>query len=152
MRDFSKVVPHLWRSKRFGSLNDDGRLLVLYLLTCPHQTSAGCMSLPDAYAAADLNWTDGRLDAARLSVIEVEMLVFDPATDEYCVRRWFKHNPPTNKKHLAGVERTISALHSDTVREAAEQELSECVEYGSLTASNDTNRLLSTPMMKGGRG
>lgn len=151
MRDFSKVVPHLWRSKRFGSLNDDGRMLVLYLLTCPHQTSAGCMSLPDAYAAADLNWTDGRLDAARLSIIEAGMLAFDAVTSEYFVRRWFKHNPITNIKHRQGVESTITALDSDAVREAAEAELEECCPR-SGAASNDTSRLLKTSIMQGGRG
>lgn len=128
MRDFSKVSPQIWRSKRFGALDDDARMFVLYLLTCQHQSSAGCMSLPDAYAMADLNWTRERLHAARQAVTNADMLVYDGASDEYFVRRWFQHNPPTNPKHRAGIERLVLELDSDAVQEAAEVEFSECLD------------------------
>lgn len=152
MRDFSKVSPQIWRSKRFGTLGDDARMFILYLLTCQHQTSAGCMSLPDAYAAADLHWTGERLQAARQAVIDADMLVHDGASDEYFVRRWYQHNPPTNSKHRHGVERLISELDSEAVQEAA-----QC-EYQSLSPAQDAakaggdNRLLSTSFITGNKG
>ena len=66
MRTFSKISPKLWRSPRFRSLESgDERLLYLYVLTCEHQSSAGCFRLPDAYAASDLGWTEERLSDAR---------------------------------------------------------------------------------------
>jgi hypothetical protein len=126
MRDYSKVSPKLWRSPRFRALqDDDARYLYVYLLSCEHQTSAGCFRLPDAYAAADLRWTDEKLDASRKSLVHGAMIAHDAATEEYFVLRWFRHNPPTNGKHLKGVQRIISELDSDCVREVAEAELTE---------------------------
>lgn len=128
MREYSKVSPKLWRSKRFRNLaSDDARLLYLFLLTCEHQTSAGCFRLPDAYAAADLGWNADRMEGARVPLI-AEMIAHDAETEEYFVRRWFNHNPPTNQKHLKGVQRLISELDSDHVRETAEEELNGHIE------------------------
>jgi hypothetical protein len=127
MRDFSKVSPKLWRSGRFRDLSDDARLLYLFLLTCEHQTSAGCCRIPGAYATADLGakWTAERLHAARDHLSKAELIVHDDNTDEYFVCRWFKHNPPTNQKHLQGVRRMISELDSEAVREVAAADLLE---------------------------
>jgi len=126
MREYSKISPKLWRSPRFRDLaSDDARLFYLYTLTCGHQTSAGCFRAPDAYVASDLAWSESRVVAARAEAIETGLIVHDPATDEYFVPRWLQHNPTTNGKHLKGVERLISQLDSDHVREAAEYELDE---------------------------
>lgn len=128
MREYSKVSPKLWRSKRFRLLaTDDARMFYLYLLTCEHQTSAGCFRLPDAYAASDLGWDTERMEGARAPLV-TDMIGHDAETDEYFVRRWFNHNPPTNQKHLKGVQRIISELDSDHVREIAEEELMEHIE------------------------
>lgn len=127
-RDFSKVSPKVWRSPRFRGLqNEQAKLFYLYLLTCEHQSSAGCFRLPDAYAAADLAWSEVDLTAAREACIDAGLLVHDPETEEYFVLRWFKHNPSTNGKHRKGIERLISDLDSDHVREAAEAEFIESV-------------------------
>jgi hypothetical protein len=123
MRDFSKVSPKVWRSPRFRGLQSEGaRLFYLYVLTCEHQSSAGCFRLPDAYAAADLSWSPERLEEYRAALVGAGLLVHDPETEEYFVTRWFKHNPGTNAKHRAGIARLISELDSDVVREAAEAE------------------------------
>ena len=51
-RDFFKVSPNLWSSRKFRGLPDDQcRLLYLYLLTCKHANSCGCFELPVAYIA-----------------------------------------------------------------------------------------------------
>ena len=126
MRTFSKISPKLWRSPRFRSLESgDARLLYLYVLTCEHQSSAGCFRLPGAYAASDLGWTEGRLSEAREALTKAALLVHDAGTDEYFVPRWFKHNPACNAKHKQGIERLISELDSDHVREAAESEYAD---------------------------
>src|SRR5690349_18898006 len=127
-RDFSKVSPKVWRSPRFRGLqNEQAKLFYLYLLTCEHQSSAGCFRLPDAYAAADLAWSENDLAAAREGCVDAGLLIHDPETEEYFVPRWFKHNPSTNGKHRKGIERLISDLDSDRVREAAEAEFTETV-------------------------
>ena len=158
MREYSKVSPKLWRSPRFRSLaNEDARLLYLFVLTCEHQSSAGCFRLPDAYAAADLAWTSDRLHAARTHLVNADLLVHDAATDEYFVPRWFRHNPPTNPKHRKGVERLISEVDSDEVRDAAETEYSDHLTSKNLLdspfepLSNSGDRLTNTSYFKNGR-
>lgn len=149
-RDFSKVSPKVWRSPRFRGLqSDQAKLFYLYVLTCEHQSSAGCFRLPDAYAAADLSWPRDILETARAHLIETQLLVHDPETEEYFVPRWFKHNPSTNPKHRKGIERQISDLDSEHVRRVAEAEFIESVPEQSplevrpypngLTASRLTN-------------
>lgn len=154
MRDYSKVSPKLWRSRRFSQLPDDARMFYMFLLTCEHQTSAGCLRLPEAYAAADLNWQPERLGGARAPLIP-EMIAYDGATDEYFILRWFRHNPPTNSKHLKGVKRLISEVDSDTVREVAEAELTDqqAVPEGAenVVPWETDNRLVSA-LNKRGRG
>lgn len=124
MRDFSKVSPRLWQSIRFRNLpDDDARYLYLFLLTCSHNNSAGAFRLPAAYAAADLGWTVDRLDKGLGALADGNLIERDQTTEELFVLRWFHHNPPTNRKHLLGIERLISELDSDAVRETAEAEV-----------------------------
>lgn len=159
-RDFSKVSPKLWRSPRFRGLEDErAKLLYLYVLTCQHQTSAGCFKLPDAYVIADLGWATEHFAVARASLVEAGLLFHDPATEEYFVPRWYRHNPGTNTNHKKGICRLISELDSDALREIAEQEYSDChpEESNPIAASSIPNgngsHLTNTRFLKsmGGR-
>lgn len=145
MRVYSRISPKVWRSPRFRGLpTDRAKAFYLYTLSCEHQSSAGCFRLPDAYAAADLAWTESELDEARSTVIAADLLIHDPATEEYFVPRWFKHNPSCNTKHRKGIERLISEMDSDIVREAAEMEFAESIPV-------ESENPLDTPMLGGGR-
>ena len=126
-RQFHKISPPVWRSKRFRSLTEDGRLLWFYFATSPHQTSAGCCRVPSAYGEADLGWSRDRFQTNRDLLIGADMITHDDETDESFVRRWFQHAPPTNAKHAAGIASIIASLDSDVVREQAEAEFVETV-------------------------
>lgn len=153
MRDFSKVSPRLWQSVRFRNLpDDDARFLYLFLLTCPHNNSAGAFRLPTAYAAADLGWTADRLGNSLGALAAGDMIERDSETEELFVLRWFNHNPPTNRKHLLGIERLISEIDSDAVREAAEGEVSdhaERIHALPAAASGNGSRLTNSNYMRG---
>lgn len=154
-REYSKVSPKVWRSPRFRGLQVEQKLFYVYVLTCEHQSSAGCFRLPDAYAAADLGWTERDLEKARSALIGAELLVHDPATEEYFVLRWFKHNPGTNPKHRSGIQRLISELDSDHVREAAEAEYSSTapepnpLDSPSVTQIGSSSRLANSSYLRG---
>ena len=123
-REFSKISPKVWRSKRFRALpTDDARFLLLYLLTSEHQTSAGCFRMPDAYAASDLAWQVDKMQTARRHLVEGGLIAFDGSTDEYFVLGWFEHNKPMNASHQKSIVRVVSGVESDPVRETAEAEL-----------------------------
>lgn len=119
---FTKISSSLWRSKRFIALSDDAKLVFIYLLTSEHITSAGCCRLPDGYALVDLNWTPDRYRSARQELVDSGMVVFDTATSDLFVTGWFRHSPAMNQSHQKSIERCISEIESDAVRERAEEE------------------------------
>ncbi len=99
MRDFSKVAPQVWRSKKFRSLNDRGRLLYLYLLTCPHANSAGCYNLPIGYATHDLGWSDKSVLDTIGSLCDTLLIGYNEAEETVFINNWFIFNPAQNPKH-----------------------------------------------------
>lgn len=126
-RQFHKIAPPVWRSKRFLSLPDDGRLLWFYFAAGPHQTSAGCSRIPPAYAESDLGWSCDRYRQAMRELVAGDLIVADDETNEIYVCRWFQHCSPTNAKHAAGIASNISRLDSDDIRERVEAEFSETI-------------------------
>ena len=165
MRDYSKISPAVWHSSRFNNLaTDDGKYLYLYLLTSPHQTSAGCYHLRDGYACSDLRWTVERYREAREQLIAAELIQFDAEADVVMITRWFKHNPPMSEHHLLGIERQLERLPSETICEAAmeaAQEAWEVLEAQKATPKQKPpyalplglegalpDRLASTPFLK----
>ena len=126
MRDYSKISPAVWQSARFNSLpSDDGRYLYLYLLTCSHQTSAGCYVLPEGYACSDLRWPPERYRGAREQLIAADLVHFDPEYEAVLITRWFKHNPPMSESHLVGIERQLERLPSLALWEESQTALQE---------------------------
>lgn len=61
MREYGKVYTAFWTSTDARGLSDDGRMLALYLMTCPHGNMLGCFRLSDAYAADDMQWKPERI-------------------------------------------------------------------------------------------
>jgi hypothetical protein len=121
-QDFTKVSPAVWRSKRFLALDDAGKVLYLYSLTCEHQNSTGCFRLPDAYASADLEWATGKYLEQRDKLVEADLLAIDVEHSMVYVCRWFKHCPPTNASHAIGIMKQIARIDSDSLRERVEAE------------------------------
>ena len=129
MRDFSKISPALWHSKRFNNLpSDDGRYLYLYLLTNEHQTSAGCYRLPDGYATNDLSWELSRYVTARQELVAADLIFFDELESVVMITRWFQHNPPMSDSHFIGIERVLAKLPSQEIWTAASQAANEAWE------------------------
>ena len=124
MRDFNKVSPTLWQSSRFIDLpSQDGRYLYLYLLTCPHQNSAGCFWLPDGYACHDLAWDRDCYLKARQQLIDADLIEFDDTEQVVFIKRWFRHNPPMNPSHVIGIEKALIQCPSIELRDNCHEEL-----------------------------
>lgn len=126
MRDFSKISPAVWQSKRFNSLpSQDGRYLYLYLLSSQHQNSAGAYQLRDAYGCADLNWSLDSYQRARAELVAADLIAFDESDSVVMITRWFRHNPPMSESHLIGIERITERLPSDSIAEAVREAAQE---------------------------
>jgi hypothetical protein len=123
MREFSKISPAVWNSRRFLAASDDGKLMLLYLMSCSHQSLAGACKMPPAYAAHDLKWKLERSITALSELAVAELIALDSDAETVFVRGWFRFNPPSNASHEKGIRRELLRLPSDAVREVAVGEL-----------------------------
>ena len=131
-RDFNPLAPSIWSSPRFFDLPDsDARLLALYCIGGPHQTSAGCFRAKPGYVMADLGWPRAQYEAALDAIVTAGIVLHDPATDEIYVLRWFTHkgNVPTNKDHAKGARKVIEKIDSPQLRAKAEEDF-RATEWG----------------------
>ncbi|ESX95994.1 hypothetical protein [Mesorhizobium sp. LNJC405B00] len=135
-RDFAPVSPAIWTSPAFLSLDSDGRQLMLFFISGPHQNSAGCCRVREGYALADLLWQPEQYRAALASAVAADLVLHDPRTEETYVKKWFKHkgNIPTNKDHAKGTMKIIANIDSDEIRELAEADFM-ATEWGGKAAA-----------------
>lgn len=149
MREFSKVSPAIWRSPRFRGLPDDARLGLLYFITCAHQNACGCFGLPDGYAITDLLWTLERYQKARAALVAASMIVFDDATSEVLVAKWFQHSPPMNPSHRKSIIAAVERIASEALRAEAYKALTEAESDArakqEARAASASSPLLRTP-------
>ncbi len=124
-RLFSKVSPAIWASRRFRGVSPMARNFYLYLLTNEHIDSSGCYRLPDPYACFDFGITQDQLAALYAELSQADMISRDVAAEWVLVRRWFKHNPPTNADYAKGTRKLIATIESDRLREETETAFAE---------------------------
>lgn len=128
-RDFSKVSPNVWKSKKFWALPNDGvRLAYLFLLTCAHTNSGGCYRVPVAYISVDLNWDLKQAQEAIESLCENGLIAFDFDEHTVWIEQWFRFNPPTNANHALGILKDIKESPSAVLKSKAAQALKEVSE------------------------
>lgn len=134
MREFYKVSPTLWGSRKYWSLPDDlCRYMYGYLLTNRHGNSAGCYQLPPGYGCADLKWSVEDY-SYRLDIISKAGLIeFDEAENTLRITNWFEFNAPINAKHALGVLDQIKATASPRLKTTAVQELLTAVQRRGFT-------------------
>lgn len=109
MRDFSKISCAIWQSQKFRNLSDKGRLLYLYLHTCPHVNSIGCYYLPKGYISADLGWNDSAVDRA-MTELSTGLIEHNSGLNLIKINRFLEHSPITNKSHAIGATKKALSL------------------------------------------
>lgn len=120
MRDFFKVSPTVWRSRKFKSLPDmAARQVYLYLLTCPHGNSAGCYDLPPMYACADLDMTEEVYRKSIESLLIAGLIHYDRAENTLWIVNFEHFNEPTNPKHALGLLIQLGQASSERLRAIA---------------------------------
>jgi hypothetical protein len=110
MRDYGKVFSRIWESADFRSLSEDGRTLVMYLLTCQHGTIAGVFRVPDGYACEDLQWAVERVSAAFAELLRKGFANRCETTKWVWVAKFLEWNPPENpnqRKAGAKIARSV---------------------------------------------
>lgn len=128
MRDFTKVSPSLWRSKKFRSLkSDEAKMIYVYLLTCPHGNSAGCFDIHPGYAAADLDMVSERYQEGLKLLCEAGLIECDTVENTVFITNWMEFNEPSNPKHALGILSQLGQTSSDALKAKRFNELQAVV-------------------------
>ncbi len=124
MRDFAKVSPTIWRSKKFRSLSSrDAKYIYQYLLTCPHGNSAGCFDLHPMYACADLDMSEIEYRNGIESLVSVGLIEVDVDENTVLIVNWLEFNAPANPKHAMGLLSQLEQASSETLKAKVFHEL-----------------------------
>lgn len=110
MREFGKVFCSIYESPDFRALSEDGRTLVLYLLTCKHATIAGVFRLPDGYACDDLQWSSERVCEGFENLSGKGFATRCAATMWVWVAKYLEWNPPENPNQRKAAMKVVARI------------------------------------------
>lgn len=110
MRDYGRVHSTFWSSPTISPLSDDGKLLALYLMTCPHNTIAGVFRLPDGYIAEDMRWDSERVSKGFYELFRNGFARRCPETKWVWICKHLEWNPPDNPNQQKAVDKVVSSV------------------------------------------
>jgi hypothetical protein len=115
MRDYGKVFSAIWESATFRELSEDGRTLVMYLLTCTHGTLAGVFRLPDGYVCEDVQWGSERVSKGFIELSEKGFATRDPASKWVWVIKHFEWNSLENPNQCKAAAKIVGKVPDECV-------------------------------------
>jgi hypothetical protein len=110
MRAFGRIESGFWQNPKVKALTERGRLLLAYLLSCPHGNSIGCYVLPAGYVMADLGWDETTANTHIKELIEHRRIERDASTGLTLIRGWWGHNRIENKNVAIAAGKQIAML------------------------------------------
>jgi len=120
MAEYGKIERRIWNSHTFHSLTDDGKILWMYLLTCPHSNMLGCFVLKPGYALEDLEWEKNRYKKALSELLSIDLsngqgkglIDHDPSNHLILIKNHLEEgrNPITNGNQERGAIKILSEL------------------------------------------
>ena len=107
---YGRIEETFWHDSKIRALSEDGRNLMLYLLTCPHKNRLGCFALDPFYAAADLQWDVERARTALVELTDAGRVEWDAEHRVIFLIRFLKYNTLENQKVVKGALNDLRAL------------------------------------------
>lgn len=111
---YSKIDSLFWRDQKNRKLSDDGKLLFLYLLTCPHRSSIGLYYLPEQYVASDIKWTLERVQKGFKELLQNGCVKYDKDNEIVFIKNFLRYNSFENSNQIRGALKHLITL-PDTV-------------------------------------
>lgn len=142
MRDFNKVNPSLWGSKKFQSLGTDGKLIYLYFLTSPHSNSSGCYRCKIGYMVDDIGISRDDVIKGIERVSDTLLISFDMDEEIVFIRNWFVYNPPSNPNHAKKVLSDIVSLQNSRLKILALEDFSQFVREKNWHVTENIDKII----------
>lgn len=114
MREYGQVQCALWGHPDTIALNDQSKVLMLYLLTGPHSNGLGCYRLPAAYVHVDLGWSMETVEAAfnGLESGPIRFCQLCPASHFVFIANYLRWNSIANGKVAIARQREFDEIPS----------------------------------------
>ncbi len=110
MKPFGKVESRFWISQDILKLSDQGKLLALYLLSCPHGNMLGVFRLPKAYIIGDLKWNEATVSRTLHELATIKFISVCDGSDYVCINQFIRHNDTANAEQFTARLNDLEAL------------------------------------------
>jgi len=107
---YGKVSEAYWHDDKIRSLSEDGRHLMLYLMSCPHGNRLGLFVLAPAYAAEDVQWEIERVTRTLAELRDASRVQWDERNRVVFVRHYLRHNTLLNQSVVKGAINDLASL------------------------------------------
>ncbi len=100
MSNYLTIPRGFW--EKVSRLSDDERVMIFYLVACPHRTSEGLYRLRAAYIAADLEWGSERVSDALSRLIETGLIRYCSTCEVVWIVDLLVAQVPKGEKQIKG--------------------------------------------------
>lgn len=142
MRDFVKVSPTVWQSKKFKPLPEDNKVFYFYCLSSPHATSAGYYKIHIGYMMADLEWEKDKILSSISALKKAGLIDYDFDESIIIIDNWFNFNPPTNPNHANKIFSDILSIGFNKFKHECLLRFSACLKAKGWTLNNENKEEL----------
>jgi len=102
MNRYTQIHSQIWFDEKIQALDDDCKLLFIYLLTSPHSNMIGYYRLPKEYTAVDLKWDIKRTIIAFEKLSAAQLIKYDNQSNVVLILNFLKYNPIQGENQAKG--------------------------------------------------
>jgi len=99
---YRKLSPRIWDDERFVQLSPNEKLLAVYCLTSQQVNRIGLFVFSIGKASEDLDLPSGDIRKMLDRVCDTLYWKWDCSSKVLFLPRWWRYNPASNAKHMAG--------------------------------------------------
>lgn len=107
---YQKVEVNTWNDEKFSLLSQDGKLMFLYFLTCPHSNSIGAYVVKKGYISDDLRWNPKKVNDVLSELQKIGLVRYDNMFSVVVVMNYLKHNTIENPNQCKNAVKTFMSL------------------------------------------
>lgn len=119
---YSKIHDDIWQTLKRKKVSRAGKLLFIYLFSCPHRSIVGLYHLPFPYIAADLGMSIREIEQTVSELFQKGLIEYERQSEFMFVKNFLAYNPLPNGnvekaaiKFVAGLPETALLRSVETV-------------------------------------
>jgi hypothetical protein len=110
IRRYQVVSTSIWDDDKIKAMDDDCKILFLYLLTCKHTNLPGLFVMPKLYISHDLKWPLPRVAKGLLNLCESKIIQYNDITETILMCNHLKHRPLDNPNKVTGAIQALEEV------------------------------------------